>query len=290
VRLTQGRELDQEGIHEVIDEALSEGELKDRVAQVTPDIYVGVAGEKARQAVLGWHAAKLVLRKGVLDEGTSVDAVLFDLDGTLHFGDKDELFARLSSISTSLQSGFTEAEIRVFGDRSDYTEMRAIMVAEHNRRFPDAPITEDEFQDANDAVSGSFDHMFYAADEAVTTIEKLKASGKATGLVTTRGNKSRDRLLNHHGLDDLFDVIAGRGDAERRKPHPQPIAMALEKLGIVRPDRALYVGDLQIDDVGAGRALGMKTALVSDKPLDPHGPIPTYHWKNLQPLARIYGR
>ncbi len=290
VRLTQGKKLDLEGIHEVVNEALPDGDLKDRVSQITPDTYVGVAGQKAREAVLGWHVAKLVLNKGVLDEGKSVDAVLFDLDGTLHFGDKDELFTRLSSVATDLRSEFTEDEIREFGNRSDYTEMRSLMVVEHNRRFPDAQITEDEFQEANDAVSGSFDDMFYTADEAVTTIEKLKGSGKATGLVTTRGNKSRDRLLTHHGFDGLFDVIVGRGDAERRKPHPQPIAMALEKLGIVHPNRALYVGDLQIDDVGAGRALGMKTALVNDQPLDSYGPIPTYHWKNLQPLARIYGR
>lgn len=290
VRLTQGKKLDIDGIHEVIDEALPAGELKNRVTQVNPDTYLGVAGAKAREAVLGWHAVKLVLHKGLLDEGKSVDAVLFDLDGTLHFGDKDELFARLSSIATVLRSKFTKEEIREFGNRSDYTEMRALMVEEHNRRFPDAHITEDEFQEANDAVSGSFDKMFYTADRAVATIEKVRASGKATGLVTTRGNKSRDRLLRHHGFDGLFDVIVGRGDAEKRKPHPQPIAMALEKLGIVHPNRALYVGDLQIDDIGAGRALGMKTALVNDQPLDPYGPIPTYHWKNLQPLARIYGR
>ena len=246
--------------------------------------------EKAREAVLGWHTAKLILRKGVLDEAKSVDVVLFDLDGTLHFGDKDELFARLSSVATQLRSEFTEAEIREFGNRSDYTEMRALMVTEHNRRQPNTQITEDEFQEANDAVSGTFDDMFYTSDDAVIIVEKLKASGKATGLVTTRGNKSRDRLLTHHGFDGLFDVIVGRGDAERRKPHPQPIAMALEKLGIVHPNRTLYVGDLQIDDVGAGRALGMKTALVNDRPLDPYGPIPTYHWLNLQPLGRIYGR
>jgi adenylosuccinate lyase len=290
VRLTQGKKLGLVEVHEVIDEALPDGELKDRVSQITPDTYVGVAGEKAREAVLGWHAVKLVLCKGVLDEGKSVDAVLFDLDGTLHFGDKDELFARLSSVAADLRSEFTEEEIREFGNRSDYTEMRALMVAEHNRRFPDSQITEDDFQEANDTVSGSFDDMFYAADEAVSTIEKIKESGKVTGLVTTRGNNSLHRLLTHHSFDGLFDVIVGRGDAERRKPHPQPIAIALEKLGIVRPDRALYVGDLQIDDVGAGRALGMKTALVNDQPLDPHGPIPTYHWRSLQPLGRIYGR
>jgi adenylosuccinate lyase len=290
VELTQGKQLDMAGIREVIDEALPEGELKDRVMAVTPDQYVGVAGEKAREAVLSWHASKLILRRGVLDESTSIDAVLFDLDGTLHFGDKDELFGRLSAIATDLHSEFTDDEIREFGNRSDYTEMRKLMVAEHNRRFPDNQITEDEFQTANDTVSGSLDHLFYAADEAVSTIEILKESGKATGLVTTRGNKSRDRLLKHHGFDALFDVIVGRNDCEQRKPHPQPIALALEKLGITAPRRTLYVGDLQIDDIGAGNALGMKTVLVNNQPLDPYGPIPTYHWQNLQPLKRLYSR
>ncbi len=290
VSLTQGKRLNLYGIQRIVSEALPSGALQDRVLAITPDQYVGVAPEKARESVLGWHAAKLILRRGVLDESTSVDAVLFDLDGTLHFGDKEELFARLSAIAVDLRSGFTDEEIREFGNRSDYTEMRALMVAEHNRCFPDSQITEDEFQEANDAVSGSFDHFFYTADEAVSTIEKLKDAGKQTGLVTTRGNKSRDRLLELHGIDQAFDVIVGRNDAERRKPHPQPIAIALEKLGITDPRRSLYVGDLQIDDVGAGRALGMKTALINEQSLDPHGPIPTYHWQNLKPLARLYGR
>lgn len=290
VTLTQGKRLDIEGFQEVVREAIPSGDLQDRVIAINPDKYIGVAPEKAREAVLDWHAAKLILKRGVLDESTSVDAVLFDLDGTLHFGDKDELFARLSAVAANMRSEFTDDEIREFGNRSDYTEMRALMVVEHNRRFPESQITEEEFQEANDTVSGSFDGMFYTADEAVTTIEKLKSSGKSTGLVTTRGNKSRDRLITHHGFDGLFDVIVGRGDAERRKPHPQPIAMALEKLGIVHPERTLYVGDLQIDDIGAGRALGMKTALVNEEPLDSYGPIPTYHWQSLKPLARIYGR
>lgn len=290
VALTQGKKLDIAGFQAITDQALPSGELKDRVMQITPDSYTGVAGEKARQAVIGWHAAKLILRRGVLDESTSIDAVLFDLDGTLHFGDKDELFGRLSAIAADLGSAFSAAEITEFGNRSDYTEMRALMVAEHNRRFPKNQITEAQFQAANDAVSGTLDHLFYTAAGAVDSIQTVRESGKLTGLVTTRGNKSRDRLLTHHGFDGLFNVIIGRGDAEQRKPHPQPIALALEQLGITDPRRSLYVGDLQVDDIGAGNALGMKTALINEKPLDKYGPRPTYHWKNLEPLARIYGR
>ncbi len=288
--LTQGKKLSIEEVRAVIVKTLPDGELRSRLLSVRPEQYIGLAPEKAREAVVGWHMAKIVLQRGVLDESKSIDAILFDLDGTLHFGDKDELFARLSAIAADLRSGFTEEEIREFGDRSDYTEMRALMVAEHNRRFPDNQVTEEEFQEANDAVSGSFDHMFYAANEAVRTIETVRESGKATGLVTTRGNKSRDRLLAYHGFEDLFDIIVGRNDCERRKPHPQPISVALERLGVIDPRRALYVGDLQVDDVGAGNALRMKTALVNNSPLDPHGPTPTYHWPDIKPLARFYGR
>jgi FMN phosphatase YigB (HAD superfamily) len=110
------------------------------------------------------------------------------------------------------------------------------------------------------------------------------------GLVTTRGANSLPRLLKLHGLDRLFDVQVNRTDTERRKPHPHPLALALEWLGVEDPSRTLYVGDSQAEDVGAGRALGMKTALVNKLPLDKYGPIPTYHWQSLEPLSRMYGR
>lgn len=289
IELTQGRELNYSDIIDVINKVLPDGEIKERVSSITPNKYVGIAGQLARKSVLSWHASKLILSRGVLDESTSIDAVLFDFDGTLHFGDKEELFARLDAITKSLHMNLTSEEIREIGDRSDFREMRSLLANEYNRRYPHTPITEADIQAANDAVSGSFDNMFYAADDALLSIESIRASGKKTGLVTTRGNKSRDRLLRHHRFEELFDEVIGRDDAERRKPHPQPIAIALEKLGI-KPNRALYVGDLQIDDIGAGNALGMKTAMISRDPLDPHGPTPTYHWQNLKPLVRLYGR
>ena len=291
VAATQGKKLTLRDIRQITTESLPlDSDITRAVLQVRPETYVGVAGNKAREAVLGWHAIKGVALRGVLDESTSVDAVLFDFDNTLHFGDKDELFARLSSIAAQLGSGYSEEEIRTFGNRSDYLEMKKLMVEEHNRRFPSNRISEGDFQAANDAVTGSFDHLLTPAPRAAEILEKLRDSGKKTGLVTTRGNNSRDRLLEHHGLADSFDVIVGRGDAEQRKPHPQPIALALAKLGIDNYRRTLYVGDLQIDDVGAGNALGMKTALVNDTPLDPQGPVPTYHWTSLEPLARRYTR
>lgn len=290
VKLTQGQRFDLEGIQAVIKEALPAGEVRDRVLAVTPETYIGKAPTKAQEAVLGWHATKGALLRGILDESTSIDAVLLDFDGTLNFGDKDELFARLSAITAELKSGFTEEEIKVFGDRSDFRQMQDLMIAEHNRRFPNNTISRKVFREVNDSISGVFDHHFYTTDVGIEAIEKVRRSGKKIGLATTRGNMSRDRLLALHGLTELFDVIVGRDDVDRRKPHPHPLAVALEALGITDPRRSMYVGDLQTDDIGAGNALGMKTALVNEEEIDKYGPIPTYHWRNLEPLGRLYGR
>lgn len=288
--LMQGKKLDAAGLIEVIKHAIPAGSLQDRLLAITPDQYTGIASRKAREAVVGWHATKQIVSRGVLDESTSIDAVLFDFDGTLHFGDKDELFARLSGISEELGSDFSEDEIKAFGARSDYQEMKRLMVIEHNKRYPNNQITEELFQEANNGITGSFDNLFIPGEGSKATLQTLRGAGKKTGLVTTRGNASRDRLLKHHGFDDLFDVIVGRGDAKERKPHPQPIAIALAQLGVTNYSRAMYVGDLQIDDVGAGNALGMKTALINETPLDKQGPQPTYHWTSLEPLRRRYSR
>lgn len=292
--LTQGKAMTAELMQGVITQVLPEGELRDRVARVTPDTYVGIAPQLARRAVAGWHAANVILRRGVLDESTSIDAVLFDFDGTLHFGDKNELHARLAHIAEQLGSGFTLEEIQDFGNRSDYKEMRSLMVVEHNRRHLSNQITEEGFEYENRLVSsptyGMFDEHFYTADGAQIAIDAMRHADKKTGLVTTRGANSLPRLLKLHGLDGSFDAVVDRTGAARKKPHPQPIVLALQQLGITDPSRALYVGDKQIDDVGAGRALGMKTALISQDPYDPYGPIPTYRWSDLGELVRRYGR
>ena len=289
VRLTQGKKLDMDGIRAVIDEALPDGDIKDRSMLVTPDTYVGVAGEKAREAVLGWNVAKLVLKRGVLDESTSIDAVFFDLDDTLHFGVKDEVVAKLTVIFGEFESGFSDEEIAEFAKMHDFKKMVEAMVTEHNLREGGRKLTVEDFNQVNARVTGSFDHLFYAPKESKEVIHKIRESGKATGLVTTRGSMSLDRVLDLHGFSDLFDVVVGGGDVKRRKPHPEPLAIALGKIG-VSAERSMYVGDDQDADIGAAKAIGMRTALVGQAALDAYGPRPDYHWQNLQPLAKLYGR
>ncbi len=286
----QGKKLSLEEMRKLIEEMLPDSNLKIRILELVPEEYLGNAPEKAREAVLGWHACKTTIESGVLDDVSRIDAVLFDFDSTLHFGDKEELQARLEEISRRLDLGFSSEQIQKFGARSDFREMRQLMIEAHGLANPDSNVSEEDFQTANNEVSGMFDHLLYLGENAEQLLRQLKASGKKIGLVTTRGSNSLPRLLELYGISDIFDVIVNRDGAKERKPHPQPIAFALEQLGVSDPSRAIYVGDKQVDDVIAGNALGMQTVLVGSEPLDPYGARPTHHYSSLEPLLKKFSR
>ncbi len=288
--VTRGRRLDRDTLSKIIEENIPDEELKQKLRDLKPEDYTGKAGEIAERTVRKYKKLRSKVEKGVLDEANGVDAVLFDFDGTLQVGEKEELHARLAEISDRMGMGFSPEEIAEFGDRSDYREMKQLMVNRYNLQHPEAQVTEDQFQEVNNQVSGTFDDRLRLADGAVETLEALRAAGKKTGIITTRGSNSLPRILNNYGITDLFDVIVNRDDVARRKPHPEPVAIGLEKLGISEPERVVFVGDNQVDDVIAGNALGVKTVIVSSEPLDPRGANPTHHYDSLRPVGKRFGR
>ena len=55
-------------------------------------------------------------------------------------------------------------------------------------------------------------------------------------------------------LEPLFATAVCGGETARRKPHPEPLLVALERLGIA-PSEAAYVGDSP-EDVAMAKAAG----------------------------------
>lgn len=80
----------------------------------------------------------------------------------------------------------------------------------------------------------------------------------ATAIVTSKGRGMTTRSLEHVGLADAFDTIVTYEDTERHKPGPEPVLLALDRVGVV-PDRAVFLGDSP-HDMHAGRAAGVRTA------------------------------
>jgi phosphoglycolate phosphatase-like HAD superfamily hydrolase len=79
-------------------------------------------------------------------------------------------------------------------------------------------------------------------------------------IVTTRSHREAAAFLAQQELADLVQVIVGRDDTWRIKPHPSPVRHAAEQLG-VPVERCLVVGDTTVD-IKAAQAAGARSAAV----------------------------
>lgn len=90
----------------------------------------------------------------------------------------------------------------------------------------------------------------------VETLRALKANGLTMGLVTSKRLPIALQGLALFDLVPFFDVIVTMEDTSRHKPAPDPLQVALQKLGI-EPSEAIYVGDAEVD-MQAAHAAGMR--------------------------------
>jgi phosphoglycolate phosphatase len=73
-------------------------------------------------------------------------------------------------------------------------------------------------------------------------------------IVTTRSHREACAFLAQEELTDLIQVVTGRDDTWRIKPHPSPVLHAAEQLGTA-VERCLMVGDTTVD-IRAAQAAG----------------------------------
>ncbi len=89
-------------------------------------------------------------------------------------------------------------------------------------------------------------------------VRSLRDRGKRLGVVTSKMQKGTRHGLALCGLDGLFETIVAADDTSRHKPHPEPVYLALERLG-ADAAATVFVGD-STHDLAAGRAAGVRTA------------------------------
>lgn len=91
--------------------------------------------------------------------------------------------------------------------------------------------------------------------DAPEVLKELKDSGKHLALITTSERRMIMPALEKYKITDLFETIVTDDDVEKseRKPHPEPLLMALERMGGT-PDKAIMVGDRDKDILGGHNA------------------------------------
>jgi pyrophosphatase PpaX len=176
-------------------------------------------------------------------------AVLFDLDGTL----VDTVPFILEAVRQAFE-GYgtcpTDAEwIAGIG-----TPLRA-QLASFARRPEDVEPLFDRYRSYWLAHHDERTRPFAGA---VETVVALARAGHPIGVVTAKIEQGAFRTLRHAGLLPHVGAVVGADSCANAKPHPEPVLLALARLG-GEPARALLVGDSP-HDVAAAKAAGARAA------------------------------
>lgn len=92
-------------------------------------------------------------------------------------------------------------------------------------------------------------------------IRVLRGIGYRTGLITNNVREASDEWRALVPIDDLFDVVVDSSAVGMRKPNPAIYRHALDLLGGIPSDRAVFLDDSPGNVVGAERA-GLHAILV----------------------------
>jgi pyrophosphatase PpaX len=187
---------------------------------------------------------------------TSVDAVLFDLDGTM----VDTIPLILACYDHTLATHLP-----------GYHPGRRLIIANLGRSLDDILFDYASSGGAADpaSMSQTMLHTYRSFQRANLTrlirpyegmrdaLAGLRARGLTLGVVTSKAEWAARECYDYYGLGEFLSVHVFHGDTERHKPDPQPLLHAASKGGL-DVARTVYVGD-SIHDMAAGRAAGMRT-------------------------------
>jgi phosphoglycolate phosphatase len=189
----------------------------------------------------------------------SLDAVVFDLDGTL-VDTAPDLHAHLNEILAEFdRPGLSlETMMPLIGGGARAFLQRGF---EASGGLPEGHDLETLFAEFIERYTA--EPLRFGAPYAgvIATLEELRTHSVKLGVCTNKAQAPTDRLLEALGLDRYFPVVIGGDALTVRKPDPGHIAAVLDRLSADHR-AAVMVGDSDYDVLGA-RAAGLPCVVVS---------------------------
>jgi pyrophosphatase PpaX len=175
------------------------------------------------------------------------DPILFDLDGTVV---DTVVLIREShryAVRTVLGDEFTDERL-VAGVGKPLLEQMHAFSPEHAEELYRV------YREWNHAHTAEL----IAAYEGITELlESLTGAGRQLGLVTSKSRDAVDLAFRSLPVARYFDIVVTADDSSRHKPHPEPLELALQRLGRTG-EACCYVGDSPFD-IQAGKAARLAT-------------------------------
>ncbi len=187
-----------------------------------------------------------------------VDAVLFDLDGTLLDTVADLAEASNRMLADLSRPQRTLDEIRSFVGKGIPNLVRRCMTEGQEaseREIDDAIVV---FKRHYAEVNGSRTRVYPGVLEA---LQRMREAELRLAVVTNKAQDFTVPLLEHTGLAPYFDVVVSGDTLSVKKPDPAVVSHACELLGVAL-GRALMIGD-SANDALAARGAGIPVLLVT---------------------------
>lgn len=182
----------------------------------------------------------------------NIDAVLFDLDGTL-IDSAPDLGAAADKMRTD--RGLDSLPFELYRPMAGAGARGMIAVA-----FGLSP-DDSRFEALKEEFFFNYESRLvektYVFDGVAELIERICQGGLKWGVVTNKSARFTVPLTRAMALFGTAQTIISGDTTPHAKPHPQPLLEAARQLD-VPPERCIYVGDDERDIV-AGRAAGMPT-------------------------------
>ena len=176
--------------------------------------------------------------------GHGLHAVLFDWDGTL-----------VNTAEASYRC--YEKLFGSYGIAFDRDAFRRTYSPNWHLTYSALGLAEERWPEADARWLGHYcEEEVVLLDGARDALLRVRDAGLRAGLVTSGDRVRVSRELADLAVAELFQVLVCAEDTVQRKPRPEPLLLALEKMRLA-PGEAVYIGDSP-EDVQMAQAAGVR--------------------------------
>ena len=185
----------------------------------------------------------------------AIEAIAFDLDGTLIDSRGDIAAATLHALTTNGFAPLPVATLLTYvGDGARPLLARSAAIDANDPRIDVLYASFIEFYSAHPLVHTRF---CAGAERALSALSSFRLA-----LCTNKPRITTLAVLDGLGILSAFEIVVAGNDLPRSKPDPLPVQHIAEKLGIA-PERLVMVGD-GAQDILAARGAGARSVGLRD--------------------------